>query len=279
MEQQTVVAAFDRADDAQEALKALLESGFSRSQTRLGSGDELTMNSDARREGGTSSGARGSEHETLGQKIAHFFGFDDDDDDATASYSEVMRRGSAVVVVDAETEEEAHRATSILNGFAPIDMDQRVSEWRATGWQPQSTERGTAARTGEQATIPVVEEQLQVGTRVVQSGGVRIFARTREIPVEERVQLREERATVSRRPTDRPVTEQDKPFEDKSFEVLESREEPVVGKTARVVEEVVVGKETRRREESVRDSVRKTEVEVQQAAEKPRQEPPNRQRE
>ena len=123
-----------------------------------------------------------------------------------------------------------------------------------------------------------MEEQLQVGTRVVQSGGVRIFSRTREIPVEQRVELREERATVTRRPTDRPVTDSDRPFEDKSFEVVESREEPVVAKTAKVVEEVVVGKETRKREERVRDNVRKTDVQVQQVAGQTDQDSPRKQR-
>jgi uncharacterized protein (TIGR02271 family) len=275
MEHQTVVAVFDRPDQAQEALEALLDSGFTRSQTRLGSADDV-MDGDARAESRATE-YRESEDLTLGEKIARFFGFDDADD-TTSTYSEVMRRGSVVVVVDAESEDDAQRATSILGRFAPVDMDQRVSEWRATGWQPERTERAAATRTDEEATIPVVEEQLRVGTRVVQSGGVRIFSRTREIPVEERVQLREERATVSRRPTDRPVTDQDRPFEEKSFEVLESREEPVVGKTARVVEEVVVGKETRQREEKVRDSVRKTEVEVQQAAEDPKRPRPDRQR-
>jgi uncharacterized protein (TIGR02271 family) len=275
MEHQTVVAVFDRPDQAQEALEALLDSGFTRSQTRLGSADDV-MDGDVRGESRATE-YRESQDLTLGEKIARFFGFDDADD-TTSTYSEVMRRGSVVVVVDAESEDEAQRATSILGRFAPVDMDQRVSEWRATGWQPERTERAAATRTDEEATIPVVEEQLRVGTRVVQSGGVRIFSRTREIPVEERVQLREERATVSRRPTDRPVTDQDRPFEEKSFEVLESREEPVVGKTARVVEEVVVGKETRQREEKVRDSVRKTEVEVQQAAEDPKRPRPDRQR-
>ena len=276
MEQQTVVAAFDRPDQAREALEALLENGFSRSQARLGSAEEV-MDSDARLQS-SASGRRESDDLTLTEKIARFFGFEDDDE-TTATYSEVMRRGSVVVVVDAATEDEAQRATSILGRFDPIDIDQRVAEWRATGWQPDRTGRAAATRRDEEATIPVVEEQLRVGTRVVQSGGVRIFSRTREIPVEERVELREERAKVTRRPADRPVTDQDRPFEEKSFEVLESREEPVVGKTARVVEEVVVGKETRQREERVRDSVRKTEVEVQQAAEQqPRQPRPDRQR-
>jgi uncharacterized protein (TIGR02271 family) len=264
MEHLTVIAAFDRPEAAEDARDALLENGFTRAQVRVSSEDAIE--SEARSDNRTSS------KQSLGQKIAHFFGLDDDE--ATYSYSEAVRRGSSVVVVDAEDEEEAQRATDVIARLGPIDMDQRVSEWEATGWQRPARQADPASRTAGQ-TIPVIEEQLQVGTRVVQSGGVRVFSRTRQIPVEQRVELREERATVTRRPTDRPVTDADRPFEDKSFEVRETREEPVVGKTARVVEEVVVGKETRRREEQVQDSVRKTEVEVQQAAE---QDPSRRQR-
>lgn len=273
MEQKTVIAAFDRPGVADEALEALLENGFTRGQVRLGSSDALT--DDAQVATSTPGTSR-----TLGEKIAHFFGLDDDD--AAYSYSEAMRRGSTAVVVDAEDEAEAQRASNILSRFDPIDIDRRVSEWEATGWRRPGLEADPAARAtdpsrvGERSTIPVVEERLQVGKRVVQGGGVRVFTRTRQVPVEERVELREERATVSRRPADRPVTDADRPFEDRSLEVHESREEPVVGKTARVVEEVVVGKETRRREEAVRDSVRKTEVEVQQAAQDPKRTPRQR---
>lgn len=268
MEQQTVIAAYDRPLEAQRALDALLESEFSRDQVRLGSADDVQR--------ATGAESRPSTDRSLGQKIADFFGLDDEAE--TATYSEAVRRGNSVVVVDARSEEEAQRATNILGRFDPIDIDKRVSEWEASGWRRPALETDRTARSAEESTIPVVEEQLQVGTRVVQSGGVRIFSRVREIPVEQRVTLREERATVTRRPTDRPVTDADRPFEDKSFEVLESREEPVVAKSARVVEEVVVGKETRRREEQVRDNVRKTEVDVQQVAGQTNQERPKRQR-
>jgi len=148
MEQQTVVAAFDRQDEAREAINALLNDGFPSDKVRFGPAEGM--------EGETRSENRDSEHQTLGQKIAHFFGLDNDEE--TATYSEVMRRGSAVVAVDTQSEDEAQRATNILRRFDPVDMDQRVSEWRASGWQPQTMETNTAALTGEQATIPVVEE-------------------------------------------------------------------------------------------------------------------------
>ena len=48
------------------------------------------------------------------------------------------------------------------------------------------------------------------------------------------------------------------------IEVNATGEEAVVGKTARVVEEVLVGKQSTSHTEVVRDSVRKTEVEVEE---------------
>jgi stress response protein YsnF len=269
MEHQTLVAVFDRPGDARAALEALLSNGFSRGEARLGTADELETQSSTREST--------TQQMSLPEKIAHFFGLDDDN--TTGTYSEAMRRGSSVVVVDVRSADESERAASILDRFNPIDMDQRESEWESSGWRRPQADNSARARNSEQSTVPVVEERLQVGTRVVQAGGVRIFSRTREIPVEERVALREERATVTRRPADRPVTDADRPFEEKSYEVRETREEPVVGKTARVVEEVVVGKETRQREETVRDKVRKTEVDVQQVAgQQPNQGQPKRQR-
>lgn len=49
-------------------------------------------------------------------------------------------------------------------------------------------------------------------------------------------------------------------------EIRETREEPVVSKQERVVEEVVVGKTSQDRTETVRDKVRRTDVEVERSA-------------
>jgi stress response protein YsnF len=58
-------------------------------------------------------------------------------------------------------------------------------------------------------SIPVVQEELRVGKRAVQRGGVRVYNRVREEPVEQQVNLREEHVTVDRRKTDWPATEAD----------------------------------------------------------------------
>lgn len=112
--------------------------------------------------------------------------------------------------------------------------------------------------------MPVVEEELQVGKRVVEGGGVRVVKRMTEVPVTELIKLREERATVERRPVDRAATEADfTNFKEGTIEVRERSEEVVVNKKARVVEEVVVAKEVSEREATVTDTLRRTDVKVE----------------
>jgi uncharacterized protein (TIGR02271 family) len=122
-----------------------------------------------------------------------------------------------------------------------------------------------AATTGEGTAIPVIQEELRVGKREVQRGGVRIFQRMVETPVNETVNLREEHVNVERRPVDQPISSADLAgFEEKSIELRETAEEAVVQKSARVVEEVVVGKEVSEREQQINDTVRHTEVDIEQ---------------
>lgn len=110
--------------------------------------------------------------------------------------------------------------------------------------------------------LPAVEEELQVGKRRVQRGGVRVHTSIEEKPVEEQVTLHRETVNVEPRPVDRPVGEADTAFKEQSFELTESDEQAVVSKHARVVEEVVVNKETQEHTETVRDTVRRQDVHV-----------------
>jgi len=100
--------------------------------------------------------------------------------------------------------------------------------------------------------------------REVSTGGVRVYSRLTETRVSESVNLREEHASIDRRPVDRPATAAD--LKEGFVEVRETAEEPVIAKTARVIEEVVVGKESTTRTETVNDTVRGTNVEVERMA-------------
>jgi uncharacterized protein (TIGR02271 family) len=112
--------------------------------------------------------------------------------------------------------------------------------------------------------IPVVEEQLEVGKKIVERGGVRLYTRVVERPIEDTVRLRDETVTVERRPVDRPASDADlAAFKEGTIEVTETDEEAIVSKRTRVVEEVVVNKEVGERIETVHDSARRTEVEVE----------------
>jgi uncharacterized protein (TIGR02271 family) len=119
---------------------------------------------------------------------------------------------------------------------------------------------------GRDEVIPVVEEQLHVGKREVGHGRVRIQSRVVERPVQEQVTLREERVEVERRPvsgTTQAGSISGDPFQERTIEVEERREEAVVSKEARVTEELVVRKDVEERIETVSDTVRRTEVDVE----------------
>ena len=120
------------------------------------------------------------------------------------------------------------------------------------------------ATAAETAVVPIVAEELAVGKREVDRGGVRVFRRVVEEPVRESVNLHEEHVVVDRRPVDRAVTDADLTNAGRTIELTETDEVPVVSKTARVVEEVRVGKVESDRVETVQDTVRHTEVEVEQ---------------
>ena len=136
-----------------------------------------------------------------------------------------------------------------------------------------------AAATGiaaEGTAIPVIEEELAVGKRTVDAGGVRVYRRVVEIPVEESINLREEHVNVARRAVDRPATEADLNQGDRTIELTETAEEAVIGKNARGVEEMVVGKNATERTEHIHDTVRRTEVEVEEVAPASTRDPLNR---
>lgn len=117
------------------------------------------------------------------------------------------------------------------------------------------------AREGEQV-IPIVEEEIAVGKRAVERGGIRVRTRVVEQPVHEQVRLREEHVDVERRPVNQRVDDPDRLFQERTVEVTETAEEAVIGKSARVTEELVVKKDVGERVEQIDETVRKTEVDV-----------------
>lgn len=114
---------------------------------------------------------------------------------------------------------------------------------------------------GEEA-IPIVEERLKVGKREVSGGRVRVRSYVVEKPVQEQVSLHQESVDVQRRSVDRPVTDAENLFAERTIEAVETREEAVVAKEARVKEELIISKTAEDRVETINDTVRPTEVTV-----------------
>jgi len=146
-----------------------------------------------------------------------------------------------------------------------------VAGTNISGARPEHETHGITSGTGMRGTtgdesIPVVEETLRVGKREVMQGRVRVRSYVVETPVEEQVTLRREHVDVERRAVDRPVTDADRLFEERTIEATETSEEAVISKEARVTEEVVIHKDVDQHTETVRDTLRRTEVEVDRDA-------------
>jgi len=234
-----VVAVFDGYDEAQSTVNELLSSGFNMNEIRLNEGDALPAAT--KRKTAPQGSVKGF--------FQNLFGTERKEEDIRL-YDEAVRHGNYVVTAIAEDDSKSELVSEVMSHHHPLDIDERASEWLGTS--------------GDSTAIPVVQEEVKIGKREVERGGVRIFKRVTEVPVEEDVTLREERVVVQRVPVDKPATQADLgAFEEGSVEFRERGEEAVVGKTARVVEEVRVGKEVGQRQERIKEKVRRTGVEVE----------------
>lgn len=253
----TVVGLFNSTVEAQNVKHELVNEGYPAETIRVVANEGSTGTT-----GGYASGAGGSQSQETGMmaSIKNFFGsFSDADESDRNYYSQGVSRGGAILSVtvpDNRADELADR----LDQYGAKNVDAQGAATAATA--------GSTTTAGRSATdnvaIPVVAEELQVGKRQVRRGGVRVYSHLVETPVEENIQLREEHVRVQRNPVNRPASEADfQAVKGGAIELTETAEEAVVSKQARVVEEVTVGKDVTARTETVRDTVRHTEVDVE----------------
>jgi uncharacterized protein (TIGR02271 family) len=276
---QTITALYDDQAQAQTAMSKLVAAGFPQSSIRLTPGSSTTT---ATRSTGSYDHTRDEGGFWAGLKDLFM------PEEDRYAYTEGLSRGGTLLTATVE-DSRVPAAMDILEENGSVDLDEREATWRKEGWSGYSatsasdvstsrtatsgtastgtgaTASAAAARgTGETDYIPVVEERLNVGKRVAEHGRVRVRSYAIETPVEEHVSLRQEHVEIDRRPVDRPVTAADEAlFAEKTIEATERREEAVVSKDARVVEEVGIRKDATQRTETVSDTVRRTEVEVE----------------
>ena len=212
-------------------------------------------------------------------------------------YNEGLRRGGYLLTARVGAD-HYDRALDALDSDEAVDMDARSETWRSEGWTgvPSAGAAGYGASTGygdrpapgfaegstggyetgrradattgrhdgdvADGTIEVVQEDVRIGKRDVSHGRVRVRSYVVEDQVSEDVQLRDETVEIERRPVDRKVTSGDAAFRDQTIEVEERDEEAVVSKEARVVEEIDLKKRVDVNTETVTETVRHTEVEI-----------------
>lgn len=220
---------FHHKDHASVASKQLQDAGVSTSAitTISGSGAEVQL---------TSYGMPKSDEKMFGDRL---------------------REGAILLAVQA-TSEQVSSVERIFRDHSVRFVDE-FDRPDTTG--AMTTEPPVDIETGR--IVPIIEEQLTVGKRTVDQGGVRIFRRVVEIPVSESVHLRKERVVVDRRLVDRSA-EADFGISGQMIEFKETAEEVVLSKSAHVVEEVLVGKRSSDHVEQIQDTVRHTEIQVEE---------------
>ena len=182
----TVIALFDLPEQAQKAADALAGQGFGPASVHVADPSAVgSSTADAPRveplpaavalEGGPGVG--------LMHRLAVLFGVDDEPH--IGHYAEAVRRGGTVVQVDADGEAQAATARDALLALGAVNIDDRVDEWRAGGWEGAAgavtSDAAGAARTVTEAGS---EGALSDGARVrgvavhrqeVSIGGVRVY--------------------------------------------------------------------------------------------------------
>jgi len=253
----TITAMFDSRSEAEAAREQL--------RTELGADARIIDKSSS---GSTSD--TGDDGRSFWADLKDMFVADDD----RPSYEEGVNRGGFLLCAQVP-EDQADRACDLIEQGGSVDFQEREQQWRSEGWSGNRDRQESFGSTNSQTErgnvvaeerIPVVEEQLRVGKREEQRGGARVRSYVEERPVSEQVNLREEHVNVERRPVDEPISpsalDQNGLLKDREIEMRETAEHAVVGKEARVKEEVVVQKTANERTEQVNDTVRNTKVEV-----------------
>jgi uncharacterized protein (TIGR02271 family) len=256
-----IVTLFDTAEHAEAAKQNLVHAGFSESEISITGNDQIPKSSATLREPG------------FWQRL---FGDDVAQHEATV-YAKAVETGGVVLVLRAAAE-DVPKAMGILNQHNLVDVKDRavdtgvITKERAAAFVAPAAAAATAAALpakpvtadmGKNEVIRLAEEHLDVGKRLVEQGTTRIRRFVTEKPVEEQVTLHEEHAEVVRRAVSDPNYVKDIDWSDKTIEVVETAEEAVVSKSAHIAEEVVVGKTGSDHVETVRDTVRRQQVEVE----------------
>lgn len=248
-----VVTAYDSIDKAKNAMKVLQNAGYNASDLSIIDRSALKSHE--------------TDHVGLWRRL---FGENVWDHEA-AVYGDTLDKGGAVLAARVPDDEVA-RVMSLLDVHQPLDVHAVAAKIGETvPVQAKALVTPPIAKTDakDPETLRLAEEQLNVGKRLFETGTTRIRRFVTERPVEQQVTLHEEHADVVRKAISDPSYVADIDWSDKAYEVTETAEQAVVSKTARVVEEVTLRKTGADRVETVKDTVRRQQAEVEKIPGKP----------
>ena len=249
----TVVGLFKDMTEAQNIKHELVNQGYTASDIRVVADDRSSAAAGA---------STGDAHAQtgFGASISNFFRSLSGGAEDEHHYAEGVRKGGAVLSVTVPDGQES-RTVDLLESYGGHDVSDRQAGMGSTA-NPSAASK--MREVSENTSVPIVQEDMNVGKREVRRGGVRVYSHLVQTPVEEDIRLREEHVHVDRHKVDRPATEADfTAFQEGTIELTETAEEAVVSKKSRIVEEIVVGKESSERTETVHDTVRHTEIETE----------------
>jgi stress response protein YsnF len=262
MNYEKIVTLFDTAQHADAARRNLEAAGFSPDDISTINNQTLTMAGDRLNEPGLW-------RRLFGREIQSY---------ESSVYGRSVQNGGVVLTVRVP-ETEVAKAARILNSHEAVDLQKRAMQQGLIKEKEKEKEKDTTATTTATAPPPAVmaagkttpqeevlrlaEEQFDVGKRVISDGTTRIRRFVTVTPVETQVTLHEEHASVIRRASTDPNLIRDVDWSDKTIEVAETAEEPVITKSVHVTEEVVIRKEATDTVKTLRDKVRRQKVEIE----------------
>ncbi len=264
----TVIGLFDRAEEAKRAFATLVAEGYAKADLDILTNDD----------------------QDDVPKLARMHSWIPEPD--VDIYLRGVRDGGTIVTANVGDTAVA-RAASILGSFDMVNIGKRAGDLARKVAPAAIATAGAAAAAAKQATsavpkqvpvaakvppkevaltdaarndnvLEVIEEDLAVGKEQVERGRMRIYNVVTEREVAQNIALKDETLRVQRRPINRAVEFSPDLFRARSFEMVEMDEIAQVKKTARVVEEVTLGKEVVNKIETIKETLRRQDVQVEE---------------
>jgi len=158
------------------------------------------------------------------------------------------------------------RAMSLYQPMATAFLDTTASTDRVSGLSGTRRDQVSHEANAEQV-VAIGEEVLNVGTRIVPGKTTRVRRVVVEAPVQQEVTLHTETVVVERRRPHASIGQD--VLTEITVEMSDSNEVPVVSKSVHLVEEVLLRKEVTARTETIRDTVKRDHLEIEEPSKLP----------